>query len=175
MSDYLNAQINHIKTWNKLPDSNVLCHNDNQICNLVISVTPGPVAKQLDNAMPKVRRRNSNITWLYTRTRTHTQLAEEKFNGCVCIDADYPQVFGYIFGVCILTHCRLVFFFFSFLQSLFLFMFLSCSVNSFRQCSLICEALCLDVVLEIGQDEAAYVSNSWSHQGEGEIKPQHLC
>lgn len=43
--------------------------------------------------------------------------------------------------------------------------FLSCYANRSWQRSSICYVLCLNFVLEIGQDEAAYVSNSWSHQG----------
>lgn len=51
--------------------------------------------------------------------------------------------------------------------------FSPCFVNSFRQCSLIFRTLCLNVVLEIGPDEAAYVSNSWSHQGKERFS--HMC
>lgn len=68
----------------------------------------------------------------------------------------------------ILTLCRQVFL--PFWRVCFLFIYLSCYVNSFWQCSLICHKLCLDVVLEIGQDEAVYVSYSWSHQGQGRFR-----
>lgn len=51
--------------------------------------------------------------------------------------------------------------------------FSPCFVNSFRQCSLIFRTLCMNVVLEIGPDEAAYGSNSWSHQGKERFS--HMC
>lgn len=79
------------------------------MCNLVILVTHGPAAKQLDDTMPNTNNRAE------ASLDSHTQSAEDEYN----VDTDYPQVFDYEILVVCFTYCRHVFF--SFLHKFFFF------------------------------------------------------